>query len=89
MSGFKAGFKLGSGDSQPVSLPGMTCKTLPARLMGDSKKNTQKSKSKPNLKSKDKPKAKLNDKARSKSKYKPNHKHEVNLYQRKNHKRII
>lgn len=83
MSGFKAGFKLGSGDSQPVSLPGMTCKTLPARLMGDSKKNTQKSKSKPNLKSKDKPKAKpkikLNDKARSKSKYKPNHKHEAKL----------
>ena len=43
MSGFKAGLKLGSGDSQPVSLPGMTCNPLWTGVKGDSKKPTQKS----------------------------------------------
>ena len=42
MSGFKAGLKLGSGDSQPVSLPGMTCNPLWTGVKGDSKKSTQK-----------------------------------------------
>ena len=42
MSGFKAGLKLGSGDSQPVSLPGMTCNPLWTGVKGDSKNPTQK-----------------------------------------------
>ncbi len=42
MSGFKAGLKLGSGDSKPVSLPGMTCNPLWPGVKGDSENPTQK-----------------------------------------------
>ena len=61
----------------------MTCKTLPARLMGDSKKNTQKSKSKPNLKSKDKPKPNSMIKPDPNPNINPITNMKLNLYQKK------